>query len=72
MIEKSFQGKGNKSPQDTSFPMQNDILHWQITHCRLVSPNQIEPGVAHANGSTVDMTADRSVQAMLFDCAPQG
>jgi hypothetical protein len=52
--------------------MQNDILHWQITHCRLVSPNQIEPGVAHANGSTVDMTADRSVQAMLFDCAPQG
>jgi 4-amino-4-deoxy-L-arabinose transferase-like glycosyltransferase len=72
MIKKSFQGKGNKSPQSTSFPMQNDILHWQIAHCRLVSPNQIEPGVAHANGSTVDMTADHTVQAMLFDCAPQG
>ncbi|GHO95019.1 dolichyl-phosphate-mannose--protein mannosyltransferase [Reticulibacter mediterranei] len=71
MIEKSFQGKGNKSSRDNSFPMQNDILHWQIAHCHLVSPDQIEPGVAHANGS-VDMTADRSVQAMLFDCAPQG
>jgi 4-amino-4-deoxy-L-arabinose transferase-like glycosyltransferase len=71
MIEKSFQGKGNKSPQSTGFPMQNDILHWQIAHCRLVSPDQIEPGVAHTKG-IIDMTADHTVQAMLFDCAPQG
>jgi 4-amino-4-deoxy-L-arabinose transferase-like glycosyltransferase len=70
MIEKSFQGKGKKA-QDASFPMQDEILHWQIAHCRLVPPDQIEPGVAHANG-TVAMTADRSVQAMLFDCAPRG
>jgi hypothetical protein len=69
MIEKSFQGKGNK-PQNTSFPMQDDILHWQIAHCRRVSPDQIEPDVAHTNG-TIAMTADHSVQAMLFDCAPQ-
>ncbi len=69
-IEKTVQGKGQKA-QDTSFPLQNDILHWQITHCRLVSPDQIEPGVAHTD-HTVALTADRTVQAILFDCAPQG
>lgn len=64
------QGSGNNGQQNTSYPMQNDILHWIGGNCRAVPASQIQPGIT-GKSYTINMGADNTVPVTLLDCAPQ-
>ncbi len=68
MLEKSFKGQSDK--QNNAFPMQNDVLHWMIGHCKAIPASQVQPGTTNGDGA-INMGASNDVPVTLFDCAPQ-